>query len=136
MRRTVIGAKDIQRQRELVPIEEVPAEADDYKSRLLKYIPSEVIALYLTLDALIRASGESSSVLFWLIFIVGVVAVPLYLWRIEKVEKPVQLAISTVAFIVWVFAIGGPFTLLSWYKPVYGAIALPIYTFAIPLVEA
>lgn len=39
-----------------------------------------------------------------------------------------QVLISTIAFVVWVFAIGGPFASLDWYKPVYGGIALILVT--------
>lgn len=116
--------------------EEVSSKQDDYISRLLKYIPSEVIALYLMLDALIRSTGEIDFLLYWTIFIFGVIATPLYLWRIQKVNKNFQLLISTLAFFVWIFAIGGPFVYLSWYKPLYGGVLLPIYTFLISLIEA
>jgi hypothetical protein len=116
--------------------EEVPSKPDDYVTKLLKYIPAEVIALYITLDALARSSGETQLQLYWLIFAFGIVVTPLYLWRIQKVHKVLQLLISTVAFFVWVFAMGGPFVHLDWYNPLYGGMLLPSYTFLIPIIEA
>jgi hypothetical protein len=44
----------------------VPLEADTYTSRLLKYIPAEVIALYLTLDAIIRSRNTNDYLLGYL----------------------------------------------------------------------
>lgn len=147
MGREVIGKKDVLQSPHLANNseasllrgafkEKIPSKSDDYAARLLKYIPSEVIALYIMLDALIRSSGETNLSLYWGVFIFSIVVTPLYLWRIQKVNKKLQLSISTLAFIVWIFAIGGPFVYLSWYKPLYGGILLPIYTFLISIIEA
>lgn len=132
--RTVISKKDIEQKR--IALKEATPQPDDYKSRLFKYIPSEVVALYLTLEAIVLPSEEMSVGLHWFVFVIGIVAVILYLWRMQKVSKRTQLLISTVAFIVWIFAIGGPFAHLSMYSPLYGKILLPVYTFLIPLIEA
>ena len=111
-------------------------QADKYTERLIKYIPAEVIALYLTLDAVIRSSDTIPVLVYWMIFIFGVFATYLYLWKIEKVDKVIQLTISAGAYCVWVFSLGGPFVHLGWYDPIYAALLLPIYTFVIPLIEA
>lgn len=114
----------------------IPLEPDKYTARLLKYIPVEVIALYLSLDAIVRSSaGQAPELLHWGIFIFGIVATFLYLWRIEKVSKKSQLFISIGAYCVWVFTVGGPFVYLN-LDPIYGAIFLLIYTFLIPIFEA
>lgn len=113
-----------------------PPEIDKYASRLIKYIPVEVITLYLTLDALVRSSATIPHSIYWSIFIVGVLGTYLYLWRVEKVNKQKQLAISVGAYCVWVFALGGPFEFFSWYNSIYGGLLLPIYTFFIAIIEA
>jgi hypothetical protein len=75
--------------------------------------------------------------LYWLIFIVLLILTPLYTWRVTtEAGLPVayvQVVVSTLSFIVWVFAIGGPFSLLSWYQPVYGSILLILFTLIPPL---
>lgn len=112
-------------------------QPDPYSARLLKYIPSEVIALYISLDALLRPQPDSShKLLSWLIFGFGFVATPTYLRRIQHVTKISQLTISTLAFVVWVLAVGGPFTQLKHYDPLYGAVLLPLYTFSVAVWEA
>jgi hypothetical protein len=54
--------------------------------------------------------------------------------KITKVGDLLQLGISTIAFVVWVFALGGPFATVSWYQPIYGALLLPIFTFFVPMI--
>ncbi len=90
----------------------------------------------MTLDALIRSSEGNHIGLQWIIFGFCVIAVILYLWRVQKVYKWKQVLISSVSFIVWIFAIGGPFVHLSAYDPLYAGILLPAYTFLIPILEA
>ena len=61
----------------------------------------------------------------------------LYIWRLtnEPQKKPAvsQIIISTISFVVWVFALGGPFADMSWYQYYYGAILLVMYTFVVPV---
>ncbi len=115
---------------------DVPVEPDKYMLRLLKYIPTEIIALYVTLEAIVHSLTPVDLGLYWIIFIFCFAATPLYLWRKEKVYKILQLTISTIAFLVWVFTMGGPFISLGWYRSIYGALGLPVYTFLVALIEA
>jgi hypothetical protein len=107
---------------------------DDYAARLLKYVPAEVIALYVTLDGVVQAGNAPRTQLLWLVFALGLVATPLYLWRVGSVRKRLQLVIATGAFAVWVLAIGGPFEAIGMNR-MYGTLLLPIYTFFVPLFE-
>ena len=116
-------------------------EPDTYQDRLLKYIPSEILALYVTLDTGLRTSTETTVdfghlFIYWFVFIILTFITPLYLKRIAKVTKLSQLTISTIAFILWIFALGGPFNYLSWYEPMYGGILLSIYTLLVATIEA
>ena len=110
---------------------------DNYMDRLLKYIPAEIVAVYIFVESLIlkEQSPEDLSVIYWIVFIAFAVLTPLYLWRILKVTKVIQLIISMLSFVVWVFAIGGPFILFGWYKSIYGAIILPIFILAVAIIN-
>jgi hypothetical protein len=110
-----------------------PAKPDTYGDRLIKYIPSEVIALHLALTKILMAATTSPHALYWVIFVVGLIATFTYMRfaKPPKVSWP-QTLIAVAAFAVWVFAIGEPFSSLSWYLPVYGALLLPIFTFFAP----
>jgi hypothetical protein len=111
-------------------------KADSYSIRLIKYIPSEVIALYLTLEGVLKSANLINSMLHWAIFAFGIIGTFLYLWRVQQVSKKIQLVLSILSFCVWVFAFGGPFASLFWYKPLYGALLLPSFTFIIPIINA
>ena len=110
---------------------------DDYKDRLLKYIPADVIALYVALDGIVTTTVADDQVpvgtLRWIILLLVAAVTPLYLWRVAKVRKRAQIIISTIAFLVWAFYLGGPFRTLSFYHPVYGALLFPLFTFLVPL---
>jgi hypothetical protein len=111
----------------------VPNVPDGYVDRLVKYIPSEVVAVYLSLDAICRSADSTEIWIRWSVLGFALLATPLYLWRVAGVRKQVQLCVSSAAFLVWAFALGGPFIQLSWYKPIYGAVLLPAFTFVAPL---
>jgi hypothetical protein len=117
-----------------------PQLPDDYRTKLLKYIPGEVVSLYVFLEAVIKTSGQSPNQAqgpYWFIFVVCLIFTPLYLWKIGKIHKILQLLISTVAFGIWIFALGGPFDNWEWYQghKIYPALILPIYTFLVALVD-
>jgi hypothetical protein len=46
----------------------------------------------------------------------------------------VQIAVATVAFVVWGGALGGPFATLPWYAPYLGSLALIAYTLLVGLI--
>ena len=111
---------------------------DDYKDKLVKYIPAEAVAAYLTLDGIIRSSATGNSIRtgLWVAFVIGLIGTPLYLWRLQGVTSPLQLSISTLSFAIWVFALGGAFALYSWYHPWIASVLLVAYTFLVPVAGA
>ncbi len=114
----------------------IPDKPDDYSTRMLKFIPAEVVTVYLALDSLLRTTTDPKiniPLLWWGIFLLLLILTPVYLWRIQNVTKTTQLIITTISFAIWVFSLGGPFALQPWYSPFYGALLLPLYTFIIPL---
>lgn len=114
---------------------------DGYFDRLLKYIPSDVVGLWLAGSGLIKSQADDGSRagLLWFLFVVGLV-ISFFWTRKQTTEagKPTawrQIFLSCGAFVVWVFAIGGPFAELSVYKPLYGSLFLLVYTSAVPLLS-
>lgn len=114
-------------------------QIDGYFDRLLKYIPADVVGLWLTGSGLIRSQADDTSRvgLLWLLFVVGVVLA--FFWTRKQTAEPGkptawrQILLACGAFFVWVFAIGGPFAEMSFYRPLYGSLLLLIYTSVIPL---
>ena len=148
MGRAILTAADLRARpvggvaRDLVPgagqeLAPVGVQADRYQDRLIKYIPGDVIAVYLAIAGILKtASGHIPlQAIQWVVFLVLLPGTWFYLQRVGGVNKWQQILISVIAFVVWVFSLGGPFTQFGWYDPVYGAIVLPLYTFIIPIFE-
>lgn len=116
-----------------------PSTPDGYADRLLKYVPAEAVAFYLGCDGIIRSVfTDSTNERFWLLVgvsLVGLIGTPFYLRRLERVLKPTQVIVSTIAFAVWIFAIGSWFVAFDWYRPALGALAVLIFTFVSPVIN-
>jgi hypothetical protein len=114
-----------------------PVPINDYKDRLVKLIPSEIITAYVTLKGLINGAGEQGNkqLLLWIIFGILVVLNPLYLYYVTNVKKAGQIVFSSIAFVLWVMVIGGTFSNILGFSSEYiGSILLVLYTLFIPFV--
>jgi hypothetical protein len=111
-----------------------PPVADDYLGRLVKYVPAEIIALYLTVAGVIPpdATGRPRTTALWVVFFACLALVPVFTWvattRHGRPPLTAQVVISTLAFPIWVFAIGGPFASLAWYQPWIASVVLAFAT--------
>ncbi len=124
----------------------VPPERNElsYFDKLIRYIPGELVAAYLALDGLLQEQlVDHSIVLYWFVFLTLLILTPLYvIYRpthsdFSEHSKNFHVVAATVAFLVWVFALGGPFA-VTWphlYRPYYGSILLVITTLTIPVLE-
>lgn len=117
-----------------------PGQPDDYFSRLLKYIPAEVVALYVSATGVVPVGHPKRLPYLWAIFFFCAMATLVYMFltaRDEVTKKPIwkQIILATVAFPVWAYALGGPFTSLSWYDPLAGSLLLMAVTFIFGLVK-
>jgi hypothetical protein len=108
---------------------------DGYVDRLRKYIPTEAVTFWLTVSGMIQSAGNAVPMvgLLWLFFVIGLVFA--FAWthrRTKAPQKPTawtQICVSTGAFVVWVFANGGPLaTSLPFYHPLFGSLLLITYT--------
>ena len=114
------------------------AAPDDYISKLIKYIPTEIVTLYLLVDGILK-SFTSAPAVNWAVFFLLLVLTPVYMWRMTReVSKSTawdQIVVSFFSFGLWVYVIGGPFSQLSWYVPQYGSILVAIFTVFVPLIK-
>lgn len=106
---------------------------DYYLGRLIKYIPGESIVLYQSLSNMLATSERSGTNLHWAILVTVGIGNVLYLRKGVKIQRRSQIAVSTVAFVVWTVALGEPFLSIPGWDPIYGAILLPLFTFFVPL---
>lgn len=114
-----------------------------YFEKLLAYIPADMVAGYLAVDGILKQTmNVMPNWVYWAVFGALVVFTPLYTcFRptqgiILKCGMRFRAITATIAFVVWVFALGGPFAVtFSWYLPVYGSLLLILTTLGIPIAE-
>ncbi len=107
---------------------------DGYLGRLSKYIPAEIVGLYVAASGLIPENlpEEGRETALWWIFGVCFALTPLYL--IFVTPQPgkgvlwLQVILGTIAFPVWIFALGGPFEAFDWYQGWIASIVLLVVT--------
>ena len=102
----------------------------EYLGRLLKLIPSEIIAAYMVIQGFIPV--ESAKWGLSIVSLVLLIITPFYLKYAQKVEKNTQVFVSTVSFVIWVYAIGGPFVLWNIHQTWIASVLLLLWTTFIP----
>lgn len=109
---------------------------DNFGEVLLKSIPAEVVAGYITVANAVAGGAGAPRWLLWAVVAVLTAITPVYLMRVQGVTKVAQIVLSTISFLVWVLSLGAPQNpalALGW-KPVYGAALLPVYTVVVRVI--
>jgi hypothetical protein len=106
-----------------------PPDSAFFLARVLAYIPIEIIGAYQVAAGLIEKLTKSEPQCWrWGVFWVLLVLAPVYMaastWEKGRLPNWVQVAVSPLAFAVWVFSVGGPFVVWHWYEPSVGALVL------------
>lgn len=110
-----------------------------YLDKLLKLIPSEIIAAYLFIQNLIAdqpvviGNIDYQIIVLWLVVGVFIIVTPVYLVNVQHVYKMNQIVLSSIAFLIWTYSLGGPFRLEGWYNPQIAAILLVFWTLITPI---
>jgi hypothetical protein len=110
--------------------------ADGYLARLVKYVPAETLVLYVAAAGLF---ADRDPAFLGIVALLCLAGTPIYLrWATSRGgRRPLrlQMVLATLAFPLWVFALGGPFTAFDWYAGarVYASALLLGATFAFPL---
>jgi hypothetical protein len=87
---------------------------EGYLERVAKYVPVEIVAAFMALRAVLPIHGSPGALptgLELALYAGLLVLTPLYYLKFggDVPEKPKQVAVTTVSFVVWSYAIGGPF---------------------------
>ena len=109
---------------------------NSYLDRLMKMIPAEVIALYLVGSGIIPKEQYVGLVMWSVICLAGVILLRAYGTADAPANKPTDWThtiISAVAFVIWVYSLGGPFALFKVYIPWIGSLLVLVYTFFVPI---
>ncbi len=92
-------------------------KSDTTLERVAKLVPTEIVAGYVPLVAAAEAITTNSTRRFSLAvgaFFLGLLLTPIYLLLTGKPKNWVQglsIVISTIAFILWAYMLGGPFAM-------------------------
>ena len=116
-----------------------------YLDRLIKMIPAEVIGLYLVGSGIIPISYPPTTtpmiqkialVIWALICLIAVVVVRIYGTYDQSYHHPIDwphVVISAIAFLIWVYTIGGPFAIFGLTVPWIGSLLVLVWTFFVPI---
>ncbi len=129
---------------EVAATEAAEAQPEDkFLDRLVKYIPGEIIAVYLPIQAQLLSMNDPAYAnlkwgFLWGVFALLTLLTVVYLKRFQDVKKPLQLAISAVAFVVWVLGTGGGPFLVFGHEELFtrfGPILIPLFTLVAAVIE-
>jgi hypothetical protein len=107
----------------------------DYLDRLLKMVPGEVIGLYLVGSGLIPKEQTAALVVWSILCAAGVVVVRAFgTANPSQKQGPVwiQVVISTIAFVIWLYSMGGPFVTFGIHVPFIGSLLVLAWSFFVP----
>jgi len=121
----------------------------EFIERLVKLIPSEVVALYLAGKGAIQSgfdpkvplaadSGEANYWIGWSLFcLVAVILTRWWATRDKDAGLPAQkgaVFIAAVSFLIWIYTLGDVFSrvLPDYWSPVFGTLAVLVWTFCVP----
>jgi hypothetical protein len=115
----------------------VPSE-DDYLTKVVKYIPPEVLAAYLfmagVIDSNVTNKHDHAIWLGGLLIGILVLTIP-YDLRVLKIVRWSQIAMSVLGIAVYVFAVGGWFATTTWYHQWYASIVVPVFGLVIAILK-
>lgn len=116
-----------------------PVEIDTYFDKVVKYIPADIVCAWVAVTGLVaNARGVPRQTILWVAFLVGLILTAW--WTLKQAALPgrprpvTQAIVSTGAFAVWVFALGGPFQHVPG-QPLYGSLLLILYTLVVALIN-
>ncbi len=103
---------------------------DNYRDKLIKLIPAEIVAAYLMLQANLLDQGRT---VVWIVIGVLFILTFLYLRFFGEVKKWLQLIFSSLSFLIWVYSIA-PEEILGpdLHNPSLATIILVLWTLLIP----
>jgi hypothetical protein len=108
-----------------------------YLDRLLKMIPAEVVSLYLVGSGIIPEAQTTTLTIWAAVCLAGVFVVRIYGTADPAENKPpdwTHIIISAIAFVVWVYSLGGgPFAAWGLADPMIGSLLVLAWTFFVPM---
>jgi hypothetical protein len=126
--------------------ESIQVQADGYFDKVIKYIPGDIVAGWTTLLGLTGgvgvAAGSSIPAAVFVVLLIAFIALTAW-WTYRQTldfkagPARTQIIVSTIAFLVWAFALGRPFDVLlpGIYNSQVAAAILIVYTLAVGRID-
>ena len=125
-------------------------DTQPYQDKLVKLIPTEIVGAYMVLAGMLGFSpAETSSLnfavaqpnpdtelkalLIQIVFFFLLVFTPVYLKKFGKVSNVVQLVVTSISYIVWIYTLGGPFVVWGIHYALVGSVVLVLWSLVIPV---
>jgi hypothetical protein len=116
-----------------------PPDLTPYWDRIKDLIPTEVSALYIAGVGVIP-KAETVGILVWAVVCLGLVVLVIARQTQTADRRPgtryttdwAHVVISSVSFVIWVYALGGPFAAFGWHVAWIGALTMLFWTFVVP----
>jgi hypothetical protein len=124
-------------------------EVDNYATRMVKYIPAEVVAFFTAADQLFAKAPDAvggnlaqaflAKYLYYFslaVFVIGLIGTPIYLSQQARADEPwkVHAVVATIAYVIWTYALQG-----AVFAPIYSAaiasFLVLVFTFASGLIK-
>jgi hypothetical protein len=109
-----------------------------YLDRLMKMIPTEVVGLYLVGSGVIAANAHGTLAAWTVVCVVAVIVVRAWGSQDPASAKSgpdwTLVLISTIAFVIWVYSIGGVFTAYGIDNRPWSSLLVLAWTFFVPII--
>jgi hypothetical protein len=110
---------------------------DTYFDRIVKYVPADIVAAWTAATAAVAGAKDLKPTIpadniLWVFFVFLLIITPL--WVNKQTHEPgkpravKQIIVATAAFVVWVFALGPPFSSLPYYNGLFGTLVIIAFT--------
>jgi hypothetical protein len=101
----------------------------------MRIIPGEIIGLYLIGSGFVPVGQKVGHVVWFVFCLLGLVAIRIF-GNVDPPRNPrpqaVPLLLSAVAFVIWVYTLGGPFREFGLSVPWIGSLLVLGWSFVIP----
>ncbi len=128
-------AREIKSERD-ISLRNPQEDADNFRERFIKLIPTEIIAIYLISYTTVSCTLTTydTNIIVWGIIGLLFLFTPIYLYKFCNVSKISQLSLTTFGFPFWAMTIGTPLeTIYCYTATCFGAVMLLIYILFVPL---
>lgn len=112
-----------------------PDKVRGYFERVMKMVPMEVVTLYLAGMTLIPEKETVVQIIWAVLGLGGVFLARFFGTRESERNKPVDwvvLVLSCVAYLIWVYSLGGFFKTLGIFLPYVAGLLVLLWTFIVP----